>query len=179
MIYEVVLANIAQIPLLPKKYNYSHSGGLLSRYRAFISDKEWHGLKFWTTMLMILFPKYLSKMNILIFYRYDNKKDYRYRRHYGYFCLAGSVIERRHNTRIANDWAMYRLPSSYELIRDKRLIGIKQMIDGLIDDPKLGYSSFYDRPFMASSSFKIQQKMMRKVQIIEDDIINKMQPPMI
>ena len=66
-----------------------------------------------------------------------------------------------------------------ELIRDKRLIGIKQMIDGLIDDPKLGYSSFYDRPFMASSSFKNStEDDVRKVQIItEDDIINKMQPP--
>jgi FkbM family methyltransferase len=66
-----------------------------------------------------------------------------------------------------------------ELIRDKKLIGITQMIDGVIDDPKLGHASFFDRPFMASTSIKNSaEEDVRRVQIItEDDIINKMQPP--
>ena len=65
------------------------------------------------------------------------------------------------------------------LMRDKKLKGITQMLDGVIDDPELGHSSFFDRPFMTSSSFKNSaDEDVRKVQIItEDDIINKMNPP--
>ena len=66
------------------------------------------------------------------------------------------------------------------LIRDQKLKGISQMLDGVIDDPKLGHSSFFDRPFMASSSFVTpeEQDEVRKVRIItEDDIISKLNPP--
>ena len=65
------------------------------------------------------------------------------------------------------------------LIEYKKLKGIKLMLDGTIDNPKLGHASFFDRPFMASSSFKnSEEEKVRKIQIItEEDIINTMQPP--
>ncbi len=100
--------------------------------------------------------------------------------HYGYFSLWLQSL----NGNITLESLMIEPcidchHSIEELIRDKKLIGITQMIDGVIDDPKLGYSSFYDRSFMASSSFKnAAEEDVRKVRIIiEEDIINKMQPP--
>jgi len=67
------------------------------------------------------------------------------------------------------------------LMRDQKLKGVTQMLDGVIDDPKLGHSSFFDRPFMASSSFitlEEEEEGVRKVRIItEDDIISKLNPP--
>ena len=100
--------------------------------------------------------------------------------HYGYFSLWLQSL----NGNITLESLMIEPcinchDSINELITDKKLIGITQMIDGVIDDPMIGYSSFYDRPFMASSSFKYSaEEDVRKVQIIaERDIINKMQPP--
>ena len=100
--------------------------------------------------------------------------------HYGYFSLwLQSLNENITLESLMIEPCINCHHSIDELIRDKKLIGITQMIDGVIDDPKLGHASFFDRPFMASSSIKNSaEEDVRRVQIItEDDIINKMQPP--
>ena len=65
------------------------------------------------------------------------------------------------------------------LIKNKKLKGFSHILDGAIDDPTLAHASFFDRPFMASSSFQNSKtEEFRKIQIItEDDIVKKMPPP--
>lgn len=100
--------------------------------------------------------------------------------HYGYFSLwLQSINENIELESLMIEPCINCHDSIDGLISDKKLKGITQMLDGAIDDPKLGHASFFDRPFMASSSFKnLEEEEVRKIQIItEDDIINKMEPP--
>ncbi len=100
--------------------------------------------------------------------------------HYGYFSLwLQSINPKIELKSIMIEPCTDCHDSIDRLMRDKRLSGNMQILNGAIDNPINGHASFIDRPFMASSSFKNSaEEDVRKVQIItEDDIFNKMEPP--
>ena len=100
--------------------------------------------------------------------------------HYGYFSLWLQSL----NSGIELESLMIEPCSTCHdsiglLIKNKKLKGFSHILDGAIDDPALGHASFFDRPFMASSSFQnSKSEESRKIKIItEDDIVEKMSPP--